>query len=428
MGKGKGAQATQTESFIGSGLFSMWRHDAFTPLLGQMKVALFMSLWLTSSVTSLFLSKRILHVFQINEAVFTLWQFALSVLFGMLFTKVFRFQPLASLSSTQFRAVIPLSMTFLVKEVLKYVALSRVSVNLVNTIRSLGPLFNVILEYLWFGHRPPTRVLWALAPIVLGVTLTSVDEINVASESDSLLIAIMGFLAATLSTAINNGQNIYSKILFGREHIDPVSLQIYLSAISLALMSPFTLIPIVYHSLHEVGISQKFVLPSRAAIAGLIAAGFCNFIASQLAFNTLRLVSPLSYSVANTFKRVAIAMIAIFFFSERLSVVNGIGILVSIVGIFIYERQARSLKQARQYRMAPNQSINRPTHTMLRKPTASGADLLSMALEQEPTSLAGNERLNKDTSHRHFALDVCLSPKPQIRQTQEHGSARASQI
>lgn len=326
-------------------------------IFGRIKTATFMTVWLAFSIVSLFIAKHVLHVYQLNETIFTLWQFALSVLFGVSFTKVFGLHNLTTLNNAQLRSIVPLSATFLIKEILKYAALSRVSVNLVNTIRSLGPMFNVGLEFIYLGHRPHRRVLIALVPIVIGVTLTSMDEIHVASVTDSFLVTILGFLAAILSTAINIGQNIYSKILFGREKIDPVSLQIYLSGISFVLMFPFTFTQLALKSVQHGRIAHELVIPSQAVVMALCFAGLINFVASQMAFSTLRLVSPLSYSVANTFKRVAIAVIAIFYFNERLSLINASGIIISIAGIFIYERQSRSQKDARQYRgVVPDES------------------------------------------------------------------------
>lgn len=395
---GKGGSAYQKHNAFSSVNFDTARmrsNSDDASLFDQFRVSLFMKFWFISSVASLFIAKHVLHIYHLNEAVFSLWQFAISVLFGLLFTKLLRLQTLSTLTNSQFRSIVPLSATFLVKEVLKYAALSRVSVNLVNTIRSLGPLFNVILELIWLGHRPPPPVLWALVPIVVGVALTSIDEIHVASTSDSRVVAVVGFLAAILSTAINNGQNIYSKILFGRERIDPVSLQIYLSAISFALMSPFTFMQLTYESFREGRLSHEMLLPSRPVIAGLVFAGFVNFVASQLAFNTLRLVSPLSYSVANIFKRVAIAVVAIFYFNERMSIINGIGIFMSIVGIFIYERQSRSLKEAHQYRSLPNNESTHLNQYPTGKQNASGPDLISLTMPQDMRPFCLPPRCNK---------------------------------
>lgn len=392
-----------------SGLSSARARVDMASLLARVKVASFISGWFIFSLASLFLAKHVLHVYEINEAVFTLWQFASSVLFGLLFTKVFRMHKLAVLSRQQLKAIVPLSAAFLVKEVLKYASLARVSVNLVNTIRSLGPLFNVCLEMFFFGHHPPMSVVWALLPIIVGVALTSIDEIHSASvTSAELITAVLGFLAAVTSTAINNAQNIYSKILFGRERIDPVSLQIYLSAISLVIMSPGSLAQLSYHILSTDAPAHAFFAPSWGVAAGLALAGFVNFVSSQLAFNTLNLISPLSYSVANTFKRVCIAVIAIFYFNERLSMVNGIGIAISIGGVFIYERKSRALKEARMYRRAHSDSSPKTATLPTRKQTASGPDLVKMGAELAESSL--HDTRQEGHLVQHNFVDVSITP------------------
>lgn len=380
------------------------------------KVALCISAWFVFSLASLFIAKHVLHVYDINEAVFTLWQFGSSVLFGLLVTKGFRMHKLASLSRRQLRAIVPLSAAFLVKEVLKYASLARVSVNLVNTIRSLGPLFNVCLEMCFFNHRPPMSVVGALMPIIIGVALTSIDEIHTASVSGSeFLVAIIGFLAAVLSTAINNAQNIYSKVLFGKERIDPVSLQIYLSAISLVIMSPGSLVHLSYHMLTSQSPAHTFFAPSWPVAAGLAIAGFVNFVSSQLAFNTLSQISPLSYSVANTFKRVCIAVIAIFYFNERLSLINGIGIAISIAGVFIYERKSRALQEARMYRKVDHEAFSKQGTLPTRKQTASGPDLYHMAPETNDV-----RDVRQDSNHVHH-VDVAITPTAASRTAHSSG-------
>lgn len=373
-------------------------HDHF-PMDGRERATICLSIagWFTFSLASLFLAKHVLHVCKVNEAVFTLWQFSSSVLFGLIFTKFLRWHPLAVLSREQIRRVMPLSAAFLIKEMLKYASLARVSVNLVNTIRSLGPLFNVSLEALFFRHRPPPRVLWSLVPIVCGVALTSFEELQTASVLGAQIVHTgLGLSAAIASTAINNGQNIYSKILFGKERIDPVSLQIYLSGISLMLMAPGSVSQFFYHAATSDAPKRHYFAPSLHVAGIMVLAGFVNFVSSQLAFNTLNRISPLSYSVANTFKRVCIAVIAIFYLGEHLSVVNGAGITVSIAGVFLYERVSRAYKESRMYRR-PDSASPRPVH----RHTGSEERLDMLDLPLQPTPKPAGLRGSK------------MSPSPQ---------------
>ena len=54
--------------------------------------------------------------------------------------------------------------------------------------------------------------------------------------------------------------------------------------------------------------------------------------------------------MANTTKRITIAIIAIFGVGEYLSWINGMGIAISIVGVWGYERAARGYREAGVYR------------------------------------------------------------------------------
>lgn len=362
--------------------------SAIKSIRNELYVGVYLMSWIISSVLSLFFSNHLLKNSGIGEDVFTLWQLACSVIYGLLFTKVLRLHPLAELTRTQLRAVVPLSLAYLVKELLKYASLGRVSVNLFNTIRvsyprnpekkrklrtlrrlnlqqltrvyrycslyfcthlrqSSGPFFSIILEIVFLKHFPTNGMVFALIPIIGGVAATSLDEMQAAGESMQLVVYGIGLFSAVASTAINNAQNIYSKILFGQKRIDPTSLQIYLSAISFLMVMPYK----TTTSLTSGGMANMSIVlfPNMNLCLQLLVCGFTNFLAAQLAFSTLHLISPVSYSVSNTFKRIVITILAVTVFHERLTLLNGAGIATSIVGVFFYERAVRSYKQAKLY-------------------------------------------------------------------------------
>lgn len=327
--------------------------------------ALFVASWFTTSLASLFAAKYILSTYRVNEGFFTVFQFTASLFFGILCTKVLRLFPLVGLSRRQLFAVLPLSAAFLIKEFLKYISIARISVNLVNNIRSLGPAATCLLEYVIFHHTPPMPILACIVPIVLGVSLTSLDEMSMISSfprSRNYSTFLLGVVAALLSTVMNQSQNIYSKILFGQERIDPASLQIHLSAISLSIWGPCACLyalcsHISWRTLSAKTFSAKtfsFAMPSMNAMLALIFAGFINFLSTQLAFAVLSRISPVSYSVANTFKRVCIVLIAVVFVGEHVGPVNAAGILISILGVYAYEKVSRDYKQSKVYNSMSN--------------------------------------------------------------------------
>lgn len=292
--------------------------------------------WFITSVASLFAAKHALHISSLSPPAFAAALFLTSATAGVVATRGFRLAPLAPLTRTQARIVLPLALAHLVKEVLKYAAIARVSVNLINTARALGPAITLLLEYLLFASSPSRRLLVALVPTVAGVALTGLDELSLARAPGSATVFLVGAAAAVASTVINQGQNMYSKRVFTTALVDPISLQIHLSLLSFVLLLP----------------ALAFAPPaplSPSAVAAVVSAGLLNFLASQLAFATLAHISPVSYSVANTFKRVVTSAVAFTVLGEHMSPTNCAGIAVSVGGVYYYERAARDVKAGRIY-------------------------------------------------------------------------------
>ncbi len=81
----------------------------------------------------------------------------------------------------------------------------------------------------------------------------------------------------------------------------------------------FILLTIMHHIATSNSPKRHFFALSLQVAGYMTLAGFISFVSSQLAFNTLNRISPLSYSVVNTFKRVCFAVTAIFYLGEQQS-------------------------------------------------------------------------------------------------------------
>jgi solute carrier family 35, member E1 len=77
----------------------------------------------------------------------------------------------------------------------------------------------------------------------------------------------------------------------------------------------------------------------------ILANGLCNFVQSFAAFSLLSLVSPLTYSVANTFKRVFVILTSIVWFGNPVSPLNYFGIFIAFMGILLYNRSFEEFKR-----------------------------------------------------------------------------------
>lgn len=64
-----------------------------------------------------------------------------------------------------------------------------------------------------------------------------------------------------------------------------------------------------------------------------------------MAFTLLSIVSPVTYSVANTLKRVFVIVVSILYFQNPVTMSNAIGIVIALTGIFLYNRACVKQKQ-----------------------------------------------------------------------------------
>ena len=64
--------------------------------------------------------------------------------------------------------------------------------------------------------------------------------------------------------------------------------------------------------------------------------GFYYYAYNEVAFITLNQVSPVTHSIANTFKRVAIILATCFVFRNPLSPLGATGSAIAVAGTFLY--------------------------------------------------------------------------------------------
>jgi solute carrier family 35 protein E1 len=242
-------------------------------------------------------------------------------------------------------------------------ATSKIPVSLVHTIKGLSPLFTVLAYRVIFDIRYPVATYISLIPLTLGVMLACSAEFK-----GHLFGIIYAFLAAIIFVT----QNIFSKRLFNEaaaaeasgiqsRKLDKLNLLCYSSGLAFLITAPIWFwsegIALLQDFFHDGSLDLAEGAPHAPAFDhGRLALEFVfngtfHFGQNIIAFVLLSMVSPVTYSVASLIKRVFVVVIAIIWFQNPTTKVQGLGIALTFFGLYLYDRTKESNKADRKAKM-----------------------------------------------------------------------------
>lgn len=246
---------------------------------------------------------------------------------------------------------LPLAVFQLAGHILSSMATSQIPVSLVHTIKGLSPLFTVLAYRFFFRIRYAKATYLSLVPLTLGVMLAC---------STGFSTNFFGILCALVAALVFVSQNIFSKKLFneaeraesdmqsaGRRKLDKLNLLYYCSGLAFILTLPIWFVtegyPLVFDLMQDGAISlsnKAGSLDHGALCVEFVFNGFSHFAQNILAFVLLSVISPVSYSVASLIKRVFVIVVAIVWFGNSTTPIQGIGIALTFLGLYLYDRNS----------------------------------------------------------------------------------------
>jgi solute carrier family 35 protein E1 len=243
-----------------------------------------------------------------------------------------------ALSLAQLREMLPVAALLAVGHAAATAAPAYGSVAFTNVVKTTETLFASVCLALVAGEVFPARVYATLVPVVGGVALATVNEIDFSS------FTLCACGVSMVSFAL---YSIWAKRLMARapyrEH-GAAALYSALTVVSCALLAPVAACvegPAIArwwraaHAAAEARADGAGALSPRL-VQLLVLTGLFNYLSNELAFCVLDLCSPLTYAVANTVKRVIVIVGSIVAFQTRVTPVGALGSGTAIAGALMY--------------------------------------------------------------------------------------------
>jgi solute carrier family 35 protein E1 len=246
------------------------------------------------------------------------------------------------------RALLPVTALHLIGHVAGCASYNFSSISFMQIVKAAEPVVSVLCLTLLYGQRFSAGVWLSLVPIVAGVAVVSATEVN---------FAVAGFLTAMLSNFAFVFRNIKSKEAQTDIGLGGINLYAWMSILGTAMLLPISLAM----EGHSIGAA---VQGAQAAFAGsgavpflwlgkdtgflafLLTGGLFYHLYNQTSYMCLTGISPLTYSIANTVKRVVVILAGIAVFRNPIPPINAVASAVAIAGTWFYAQAETKAKEA----------------------------------------------------------------------------------
>ncbi|KAI0705222.1 triose-phosphate transporter family-domain-containing protein [Cytidiella melzeri] len=317
-----------------------------TPSADTVRFILLCICWYSSSALSSNTGKVILNQFR-YPVTLTFVQFGFVAAFCLAtMSPVVQLSKLRMPTKSILRDTLPMGCFQVGGHIFSSIAIARIPVSTVHTIKALSPLFTVATYALLFGVSYSAETYMSLLPLTLGVMLACSFDISASNAT--------GLLCAFGSALVFVSSNIFFKKIMpsssgshgGSSHkLDKLNLLFYSSSMAFLLMIPiwaWTDLPKLLPSPSGHVAHPPHPGPNHSSIITyFIANGTVHFLQNVLAFVILAKTSPVTYSIASLIKRVAVICAAVVWFSQRVHAVQAVGICLTFGGLYLYNRAVK---------------------------------------------------------------------------------------
>jgi solute carrier family 35 protein E1 len=297
------------------------------PAMGRVKIGIYFATWWALNVVFNIYNKKVLNAYPFPWLTSTLSLAAGSAI--MLISWALRIVPAPDVDAEFWKGLFPVALAHTIGHVAATVSMSKVAVSFTHIIKSAEPAFSVVIQRLFLGENFPLPVYLSLLPIVGGCGLAAATELN---------FNMTGFVGAMVSNIAFVFRNIFSKkgMTTGKS-VGGMNYYACLSMMSLVLLTPFA-IAVEGPKAWMAGWDVANATVGPQIFWWVVAQSVFYHLYNQVSYMSLNEISPLTFSIGNTMKRVTVIVSSIIIFHTQVRPVNAVGAAIAILGTFLYSQ------------------------------------------------------------------------------------------
>ncbi|WZZ83626.1 hypothetical protein YC2023_104198 [Brassica napus] len=292
----------------------------------KVKIGIYFATWWALNVVFNIYNKKVLNAFPYPWLTSTLSLACGSLM--MLVSWVTRVAEAPKTDLDFWKTLFPVAVAHTIGHVAATVSMSKVAVSFTHIIKSGEPAFSVLVSRLFLGETFPLPVYLSLLPIIGGCALAAVTELN---------FNMIGFMGAMISNLAFVFRNIFSKKGMKGKSVSGMNYYACLSMMSLLLVTPFA-IAVEGPQMWAAGWQNAVSEIGPNFVWWVVAQSVFYHLYNQVSYMSLDQITPLTFSVGNTMKRISVIVASIIIFHTPIRPVNGLGAAIAILGTFIYSQ------------------------------------------------------------------------------------------
>ncbi|KAI3710454.1 hypothetical protein L2E82_40237 [Cichorium intybus] len=292
----------------------------------KMKIGLYFATWWSLNVVFNIYNKKVLNAFPFPWLTSTLSLAAGSLI--MLVSWATKMVEAPKTDIEFWKTLFPVALAHTIGHVAATISMSKVAVSFTHIIKSAEPAFSVLVSRFFLGESFPIGVYLSLLPIIGGCALSALTELN---------FNMIGFMGAMVSNLAFVFRNIFSKKGMKGKSVSGMNYYACLSMLSLLILTPFT-IAMEGPQMWEAGWQTALTQIGPNFVWWVVAQSVFYHLYNQVSYMSLDQISPLTFSIGNTMKRISVIVSSIIIFRTPVQPVNALGAAIAILGTFIYSQ------------------------------------------------------------------------------------------